>query len=395
MKNEHKTGLEKELRDILETDGSLSNEQVSRVETIETELENIETEERTEYAKKIATDRLGKRSFSIDGRNVSTNAFTDAQVRAYADWALKGDMRAAGDHLEGTDANGGYLVPLDLQNELVKKLNGVAGIRQAVDARQYGFDVEIATVEARPSIVNFTGEGVAYTAAGVTFGQTRSYSHKSTMESYISEELAQDSRPAIIQEILEAHTEAHALFWDGQYAVDGAGSSNGPEKIFNSTQSGLNVTESASVDIIQLDDLVKAYYEGLPAQYRGGNFSWVMHPTVEYALRSDTDGNERFQLMPQALSSYQGLPNGNILGMPVVISTNAPTYAEAQASAAVPAVMLMERSSYRIFDRLPMTTQRDEFSKGSEGKVVFRSKLRSDGRWLSPYKSVGIKLKQS
>jgi len=40
-----------------------------------------------------------------------------------------------------------------------------------------------------------------------------------------------------------------------------------------------------------------------------------------------------------------------------------------------------------------MTTQRDEFSKGSEGMVIFRSKLRSDGRWLAPYRSVGIKIK--
>jgi len=87
--------------------------------------------------------------------------------------------------------------------------------------------------------------------------------------------------------------------------------------------------------------------------------------------------------------------SNNILGIPVIISTQAPTYADAQASAAVPACMLMDRSSYRIFDRLPMTTQRDEFSKGSEGKVVFRSKFRSDGRWLAPYRSVAIKLKQA
>jgi len=389
-----KKTLEAELRGILEIEGSLTDEQCARVDSIENEIETIETEARTAAARETAEKRLKKTSFGIgDARTVKQEDINEQ----YARWALTGqESRGLGDQLITPDTAGGYAVPLDLQNELVKKMNGVAGIRQAVDVRNYAFDVQIAQVADRPTIVDFTGEGAAYDAVGVTFGQVRSYAFKSAAESYVSEELAQDARPAVVQEILEAHAEAHSLFFDGQYAVNGAGGANGPEIIFNSTQTGLNVTESAAVDTLVLADLISAYYDGLPAQYRGGSFSWVMHPTVESVLRKELDGNDRLALQPQAVSTYANMPSSNnILGIPVIISTQAPTYADAQASAAVPACMLMDRSSYRIFDRLPMTTQRDEFSKGSEGKVVFRSKFRSDGRWLAPYRSVAIKLKQA
>ena len=389
-----KKTLEAELRGILEIEGSLTDEQCARVDSIENEIESIDAEARTVTARETAEKRLKKTSFGIgDSRTVNQEDIN----QQYARCALTGhESRGLGDQLTTPDTAGGYAVPLDLQNELVKKMNGVAGIRQAVDVRNYAFDVQIAQVADRPTIVDFTGEGAAYDAVGVTFGQVRSYAFKSAAESYVSEELAQDARPAVVQEILEAHAEAHSLFFDGQYAVDGAGGANGPEIIFNSGQAGLNVTESAAVDTLVLADLISAYYDGLPAQYRGGSFSWVMHPTVESVLRKEIDGNDRLALQPQAVSTYANMPSSNnILGIPVIISTQAPTYADAQASAAVPACMLMDRSSYRIFDRLPMTTQRDEFSKGSEGKVVFRSKFRSDGRWLAPYRSVGIKLKQS
>lgn len=389
-----KKTLEAELRGILEIEGSLTDEQCARVDSIENEIETMDAEARTATARETAEKRLKKTSFGVgDSRTVNQEDINEQ----YARWALTGtECRALGDQLITPDTAGGYAVPLDLQNELVKKMNGVAGVRQAVDVRNYAFDVQIAQVADRPTIVDFTGEGADYDAVGVTFGQVRSYAFKSAAESYVSEELAQDARPAVVQEILEAHAEAHALFFDGQYAVDGVGSSNGPQKIFNSTQTGLNTVESASVDKLVLADLISAYYDGLPAQYRGGSFSWLMHPTVEAELRKELDGNERLALQPQAVSTYANMPSSNnILGIPVIISTQAPTYSDAQASAAVPACMLMDRSSYRIFDRLPMTTQRDEFSKGSEGKVVFRSKFRSDGRWLAPYRSVGIKLKQS
>ncbi len=77
--------------------------------------------------------------------------------------------------------------------------------------------------------------------------------------------------------------------------------------------------------------------------------------------------------------------------MPIVISTNAPTLDEA-ADGSVPAAMLMNKASYRIFDRMPMTTLRDEFSLSATGQVNFLSKMRSDGRWLAPWRSVAINL---
>ncbi len=395
MQNETQE-LNNELRTILESEGSLTEDQVARVETIESKLDALDLEAREHAARQKAEARLAKPRFD----NLTTNLTipTDTLTERYAAWALTGaDMRGTdGIHVGSVDAAGGYLVPMDLQNELVTIINGVPGARQAVESRTYGFDVEIARVASLPQITAFTGEATSYDPIDVDFDtNVRSYAHKSSVESYISEELAQDARPAVIQEILGSHVSAHGLFWDKQYLVDGAGGSNGPEPIFDSTRTGLNVIESAAIETIALDDLFTAYLEGLPAQYRAGSFSWVMHPTVESVLRRERDNDGRFQLLAQSTGTDATLPGSTIAGIPVVISTNAPTYAECRADNSLIAVMLMERSSYRIFDRMPFMTQRDEFSKGSTGQVVFRSKMRSDGRWLAPFRSVGIKLKAS
>lgn len=386
--------LQNELRTILETEGSLTEDQVNRVDTIETELETLEHEARDREARDKARGRLEKGRFET----TTATASNDEILERYASWALNGTQYRGTDgiHVAGTDAAGGYLVPLDLQNELITKLNGVAGIRQAVESRTYGFDVEIARVASRPSITAFTGEATLYDTIDTDFDQVRSYSFKSAAESYITEELAQDARPAVVQEILESHVATHGLFWDAQYATDGAGGTSGPEAIFDSSVTDLNTHTTATTDTITLDDCLQAYLETLPAQYRGGSFSWVMHPTVESVLRREKDNQGRFQLLPQATGTDAQVPGSTLFGIPIVISTNAPTLTEAQANTSTPpAVMLMERSSYRIFDRMPFSTQRDEFTKGSTGQVVFRSKMRSDGRWLAPWRSVAITLKQS
>ena len=380
--------LNTELRSILETEGALTDEQVARVDEIEARLAELETEARSADARAKAEARLSKGSFS--GGSVKV-ADTRSQIERFADWAIGGDTRALG------VASDSALVPLDLQNELVTILGGVSAARKAVDVRTYGYDVEIARVASRPTIIDFTGEAVAYDDVESTFDKVRSYAFKSAAETTISEELMQDSRPAVLNEILEAQMAAHGLFWDAQYLRDGAGTTNGPEKIFDATVTGLNTSESAAIDTIALDDLYAAWFEALPAQYRGGNFSWVMHPTVESVLRREEDTTGRKLLLPQATGTDagNGVMGTSILGLPVHVSTQAPTYAAAQASGNVPAVMLIEKNSYRIFDRMPLMTQRDEYSKGSTGQVVFRSKMRSDGRWLAPWTSVGITLKQA
>lgn len=380
------TDLNNELRSILDTDGALTDEQVARVDAIETELAALETEARSADARAKAEARLNKASFASPAAGKMDSR---SELERFADWAIAGDVRAL------TTTNDSALVPLDLQNELVTKLNGVSGVRQVVDVKSYGHDVEIARVASRPSITDFTGETVGYDDIESAFDKVRSYAFKSAAVTTITEELAQDSRPAVLAEIMEAQMQAHGLFWDKQYAVDGAGGASGPEAIFNSSQTGLNVHETAAIDTITIQDIMDAMLGTLPAQYRAGNFSLLMHPTVEQVLRSEKDDAGRYQLLPQATGTSAGLvPGATIMGVPVVLSTNAPSLTTAQAGTA-PAAMLIERSSYRIFDRMPLSTMRDEYTGAATGQVKFLSKMRSDGRWLAPWRSVAIDLKQS
>ena len=376
--------LNNELRSILETEGALTDDQVTRVDAIELELADLETEARSNDAKAKAEARLSAPTF---GGGVNRVNDSKSESERFADWAIGGVENRV-----YSNAADGALLPLDLQSELVKVLNGVAGVRQAVESKTYGYDVQIARVASRPSITGFTAETAAYTDLSDTFDQVRSYAFKSTAISTITEELMQDSRPAVLAELMEAQMAAHGLFWDAQYATDGVGAANGPEAIFNQAQTGLNTMDTAASGTITLDDLMIAQLEALPAQYRSGNFSWLMHPTVESVLRREKDDSGRFQLLPQASGTDAGMPGSTIHGIPVVISTNAPTLAEAQAADTVVAAMLMNKSSYRIFDRMPLSTMRDEYTGSANGEVKFLSKMRSDGRWLAPYTSVGVSI---
>ncbi len=379
----NKTELNNELRDILSVEGALTDEQVARVDTIESELAGLEADERSAAARAKAEERLNKPTFETGGL-----ARTDdkSEYERFAEWAITGKqdrtLSVAGDSV---------LVPFDLQNELVTILNGVAGVRQCVDVKTIGYDVEIARVASRPSIVGFTGETEAYGDQESTFDSVRSYAFKSTAITTITEELMQDSRPAVLAEVMEAQMASHGLYWDKVYCTEGAGGSNGPEAIFNESQAGLNSIDTATAGDIGLDDLLVAALEGLPAQYRGGSHSFLMHPTVESKLRREKDEQGRFQLLPQATGTNAGMPGSTIHGIPVVISTNAPTLAEA-VNGDAPAVMMLEKSSYRIFDRMPLRTLRDELTASATGQVKFLSKMRSDGRWLAPWRSVAINI---
>ena len=383
--------LNEELRSILATEGALSEEQCIRQNEIETEIRDLEAAKRDADTRAAITARLDKPSF---GAVTVKDNDTRSEGARFADWAIAGDTRALAG-LGNTGAAGeDKLLPLDLQSEMIKVLNGVPGIRSAVDVRSYGHDVQIARVASRPTITGMTGEAEDYNAIAGSFDQIRSYAFKSTAQTAITEELMQDSRPAVLAEIMEAQMEAHSLYWDKQFAVDGVGGANGPEAIFDDSVVGLNVHETASVNAFNVDDLYEAALVTLPAQYRGPGMSIVCHPTVEAALRLERDTTGRFSLLGQANGTDAGIPGSTVAGMPIVISTNAPTLDEAQ-DGAKPVAMLLNKASYRIFDRMPMSTLRDEFSLSATGQVNFLSKMRSDGRWLAPWRSVAINLKSS
>ena len=379
----NKLDLNNELRSILDAEGALTDDQVLRVDAIETELSGLEADERSNAARAKAEARLNTASFAAPAADVDVRSDMDR----YADWAIAGKQ----DRALTTSADS-VLVPFDLQSELVTILNGVAGARQCVDVKTIGHDVEIARVASRPVITSYTGETEGYGDVESTFDSVRSYAFKSTAISTITEELMQDSRPAVLAEIMEAQMAAHGMFWDGEFLVSGVGGADGPEAIFNAAQTGLNNIDTATSGEISLDDLLVAALEALPAQYRGGNFSFLMHPTTESVLRREKDESGRFQLLAQANGTDAGMPGSTIHGVPVVISTNAPTLADA-VSGGVPAVMMLEKSSYRIFDRMPLSTMRDEYTGASTGQVKFLSKMRSDGRWLAPWRSVAINVK--
>ena len=128
----------------------------------------------------------------------------------------------------------------------------------------------------------------------------------------------------------------------------------------------------------------------MPAKYWGLPKTWVMSPALYQhilGLTDDSGTTGRPLFLGRASGTIQDdFTLGSLFGYPVLVSdalTDATPAASYQA-------LLLERGSYVIADRQGIATQFDEFSKGAEGKVIWRTRMRSDGRWIRPSSSARL-----
>ena len=207
--------MEKEL-DALTTE----IKRMERRDAIEAELSkpvNQPITEAPERAASIKPDKVGRAS--------------DAYKEDF-DRHLRGKILVHNVLSEGTDADGGYLVPEDFERDIVTALEEENVIRSLakVITTQHERKIPVATGH---STAQWTAENAAYTESNPTFGQKQIDAFKLTDLCRVSVELLQDSAFDIEDYLMKEFARAFGIAEEEAFCV-GTGT-NQPTGIFTAS----------------------------------------------------------------------------------------------------------------------------------------------------------------
>ncbi|MBQ1617756.1 MAG: phage major capsid protein [Ruminococcus sp.] len=275
---------------------------------------------------------------------------------------------------EGTDADGGYLVPEDFERDIVTALEEENVIRSLakVITTQHERKIPVATGH---STAQWTAENAAYTESNPTFGQKQIDAFKLTDLCRVSVELLQDSAFDIEDYLMKEFARAFGIAEEQAFCV-GTGV-NQPTGIFTANGGQVGVT-AASSTAITADELISLVYS-LKAPYRR-NAKFLLNDATISIIRKLKDNNGAYLWQP---SIQAGQPD-RLLGYEIYTSPYVPT-----AAAGALAIAFGDFKNYWIGDRAGRTVQRLNELYATNGQIGYVSTERVDGKVILPE---GIKL---
>ena len=387
---------------LLAIDGELNETQLNDLEAADVQVRELKTKIKAAEIRASAKAAIETPSFEFKGNG--TQGHRDLPIapegrsfEAMCDDAGARLMRRLGHNVEIRTADpydttdSAALVPVDLKNELIRRLPAMSGAMAASTVVTDDHDNEIAAVVNRIPTVGITAEGSAFTVAQATFDRIRFKAYRMALETQITLEMLQDNRPQAMAETLLQHVESYAEGWDAAYLATmnpAEGSRTGPgglcatkAHIDAAGATAINDTVMGSGDLtvakITIDDIL-AVQAKVPGRYRTGSKAWVFSPDVHSQIVQSIDANDRMIFFPQATGTLQADPLsvGTLLGSPIYLSDHMPTPGASKVAA-----LYLDKRSYRVSLRRTMQTQEDPYTNGGSGIVSYRSHMRADGQW--------------
>jgi len=263
------------------------------------------------------------------------------------------------------DADGGYLVPVEYERQIVTGLteaNVVRGIAKTISTAS---ERKIPVV-ATNSTAQWTAENAAVPVAETHFTQKTIDAFKLTDLIKVSVELLQDSMFDLESYITEEFIRAFGVAEEEAFCV-GNGTGR-PTGIFTAGGGAVGVT-AGSPTVITVDNLIDLIY-ALKSPYRR-NAAFLMRDVTVSALRKLKDSNGAYLWQP---SVQAGEPD-RLLGYPLYTSPYAPTVGANALS-----VAFGDFKNYWIADRMGRTVQRLNELYAGNGQVGFLATERVDGK---------------
>lgn len=275
---------------------------------------------------------------------------------------------------ESVDADGGYLVPKEFEDNIVKGLDETNIIRTLSKVITTHHDRKIP-VALGHSVATWTPENTAFTESNPTFGQKQIDAFKLTDLIRVSVELLQDSEFPLEEYIAEEIARAFGIAEEEAFCV-GTGV-NQPTGIFTANGGSVGVTTAGSA-AVTADEVLSLVYS-LKSPYRK-NAKFLMNDETVSMLRKLKDLNGAYLWQP---SVQAGQPD-KLLGYDLHTSPYAPT-----ATAGALTVAFGDFNNYWIGDRAGRTVQRLNELYATNGQIGFVATERVDGKVILPE---GIKL---
>lgn len=265
---------------------------------------------------------------------------------------------------EGTDAEGGYLVPNDFYGPIVEKRNEMSIARQVgVDVFQTSRQVvDIPTENAAATDFVLTAEEAAYNQNEPTFANEQVTVYKYTKEIRISEELLTDEASNLMQFLSNTVGRAAASTENAIFAV-GTGSGQ-PEGLTVGGSNGVTAAGAAAITAGEVIDL----YTSL-GDYIQNNAFWMMAKETYSAIRQLQGNGFLFQPTPQGNNAGPDLNNHNVYL----------THSMPAMTTGLKSVVFANPSFYTLVENGSMTMQRNDMLYMATGQVALFFKFRVGG----------------
>ena len=361
-------------------DGLLSGEDTQTYERMEADVMNLGKEiERLERQASIDAELSRPTASPITnhpGSNMSGEMKKGKGSDAYRDafWKAMRNKNSYDVHNAlqiGTDSEGGYLVPDELERTLIESLEEENVFRSIAKVITTSSGDRKIPVVATKGTAFWVDEEGAIPESDDAFGQVSIGAYKLATMIKVSEELLNDNVFNLEAYIAkEFGRRIGAKEEEAFFIGDGTGK---PTGIFNATggaQLGITATSATAITIDEVMDL----FYSLKSPYRK-NAIFVMNDATVKAIRKLKDGSGQYIWQP---SIQAGAPD-TILNRPVKTSAYVPTIASGAKS-----IAFGDFGYYWVADRQGRSFQRLNELFAATGQVGFRATQRVDGKLILP-----------
>lgn len=364
-------------------DGMLSEEDTATYDKMEQDVMNlgkeIERLERqaaidAELSKATSTPLTGKPGAKMgkDETEKTGRASDEYKGSFWNAMRVKAPMPSVLNALqEGTDSEGGYLVPDEFERTLVEALEEENVFRTLAHVIKTSSGDRKIPVVASKGTASWVDEEGAYTESDDAFSQVSIGAYKLGTMIKVSEELLADSvfdlETYISKEFARRiGAREEESFFNG----DGKGKPLGILAAKDGAEVGVT---AASATAITADEVIDLFYS-LKAPYRK-NAVWVLNDATVKQIRKLKDSTGQYLWQPSLVA---GTPD-TILGRPVKTSAFMPT-----AAAGAKTIAFGDFKYYWIADRQGRTFKKLSELYAANGQVGFMGTQRVDGKLILP-----------
>lgn len=268
---------------------------------------------------------------------------------------------------EGTDSEGGYLVPDEYERTLVEALEEENVFRQLAKVIRTSSGDRKIPVVATKGTASWIDEEGAYTESDDSFGQVSIGAYKVGTMIKVSEELLNDSVFDLESYIAkEFARRIGAKEEEAFFTGDGSGKPLGVLAATGGAETGVTAASSTAVTADELMDL----FYSLKSPYRK-KAVWVLNDSTIKAVRKLKDSTGQYLWQPSLVA---GTPD-TLLGRPVKTSAYMPVIA-----AGAKTIAFGDFSYYWIADRQGRSFKRLNELYAANGQVGFLGSQRVDGK---------------
>lgn len=377
----------KELKELM-VKGILNAEDREKLDKVDKALDGheefnqkmlTETEARENSVKELKDEikTLEKRLFR-GGVGGSTSEKSEV-VKAFEKYAQKGREGLTGEEVKvlnlaqkdylrtDIDPQGGFLVPQEMSDEILKKITEISPMRQICRVKVTSSKSYIQPVRKTLVSASDTAEGESLVESTSTYGEVEIFTKKMTAKIPLSTEIIEDAAFDMDTEVMEDARE-ELMRRGGYWYVKGVGPKQAKGLMNNPDVPSINSGVTDDFTPNSMIDLAGSLKFGYDPMYG------FKRQTLA-SIRKFEDGQGRYLWTPSGSTGLApGAPN-EINGEKYVILQDMDTI----AADAYPVVYGDFRRGYLIIDRRGMTMLRDPYSESDNDKVVYKVTQRTGG----------------